>query len=73
MYPCESGGCLGRRTTAMTPIRSAPLALLQAIPGIGLVHDYERFADKPAKFKELYQASPDSPILGDLAVPSAWL
>ena len=58
---------------SLSPIRSALLALLQAIPGIGLVHDYERFADKPAKFKELYQASPDSPILGDLAVPSAWL
>lgn len=48
----------------MTPIRSALLALLQAIPGIGLVHDHERYAKDTAKFRELYQASPDSPILG---------
>jgi hypothetical protein len=37
-------------------IRAAIVAKLQAVTGIGNVHDYERFAVKESEFKTLYQS-----------------
>ena len=35
-------------------IRSAIAELMQSVPDIGVVHDYERYADKQSEFKQLY-------------------
>jgi hypothetical protein len=36
-------------------IRAALVALLQTVPGIGVVHNYERFSKAPKDFQALYQ------------------
>lgn len=43
-------------------IRAALMTLLQTVPGIGRVHNYERFSKSPQDFQKLYQDGND--ILG---------
>ncbi len=47
-------------------IRAAIQAKIEAVPGAGTVHDYERFAADQAKFREFYLsgAAADRRILG---------
>ena len=40
-------------------IRAALVALLEAVPGIGTLHNYERFASKPKEFQALYLQGQD--------------
>jgi hypothetical protein len=35
-------------------VRAAIVAKLQAVPGVGVVHPYERYVEKPGKFLELF-------------------
>lgn len=48
--------------TTTTAIRAAIVAKLTAIPGIGKVHQYERYAAQQSKLKELFESN--SRILG---------
>lgn len=47
---------------SLETIRVAIVAKLQSIPGIGLVHGYERFARSEKEFRDVY--STDGQILG---------
>lgn len=49
---------------SLATIRAVILTTLQAIPNIGQVHNYERFAKGEKDFRALYQSVPDGPILG---------
>lgn len=40
--------------TTLAAIRAAIVAELQAVPGIGTVHDYERYAAREGDFRTLY-------------------
>lgn len=48
---------------SLSAVRAAIVAKLNAVPGIGRVHNYERFAATNSKFIELY-ANDDDQILG---------
>ncbi|MBX3588849.1 MAG: hypothetical protein KF796_19630 [Ramlibacter sp.] len=43
----------------LATIRAAVVAQMAAVPGIGLVHAYERYARAEAKFRELFVTTPD--------------
>lgn len=43
--------------TSLDTIRTAIAATLSSVADIGCVHDYERYADREAAFRELYQAT----------------
>lgn len=43
---------------SFTAVRAALVALLAAVPGVGHVHSYERYAKEEAKFRDLYLYQP---------------
>lgn len=49
---------------SLDAIRAAIKARLEAVPGIGRVHDYERFAKEQAGFLALYKDPSDGRIRG---------
>lgn len=51
-------------------IRAALVALLQGVPAIGIVHAYERYADKQADFRALYTSS--GTLLGWFVARTGW-
>lgn len=50
----------------LTQIRDAIKATIETVPGVGLVHTYERFAIREKDFRALYETgvAPDTRILG---------
>lgn len=49
---------------SVTAIRSAIVALLQAVPDIGTVHSYERYAKDLAKMRALYFSAAHGDVRG---------
>jgi len=45
-------------------VRTAIVAKLNAVSGIGVVHAYERYSKDNARLKQLYCVTPDAPLLG---------
>lgn len=51
-------------------IRAAMVTLLQGVPSIGIVHSYERYADKQADFRALYTSG--GTLLGWFVSRTGW-